>query len=172
MADKETLISSKKVRHNLSSSTYGYSMRHGSRAPPFLIVGLLVVIAILGYNYWNLESTNAVLQADLNDVQYKFRDCVLKKGAAEKYNEALKRRVQEKETELDIERSRVARQEKDLASLQSELHDAKRNREQCEENKKTEILSMQAQVVSSNHVCVEIKKLSIFNIFKLSIFVL
>ncbi len=39
------------------------SMRPQSagRTPSFIVIGLLVVIAILGFNYWNVSSKNAVL---------------------------------------------------------------------------------------------------------------
>lgn len=43
--------------------------RGGGRAPPVILIGLLVMLAILGFNYWLLSSQNADLQQELEKLQ-------------------------------------------------------------------------------------------------------
>lgn len=48
-------------------------MRPASRSPPFLLIGLLVALCILAFNYWNLSSKNGELSRQLESVQVDFR---------------------------------------------------------------------------------------------------
>lgn len=43
--------------------------RGGGRAPPVILIGLLVMLVILGFNYWLLSSQNADLQQELEKLQ-------------------------------------------------------------------------------------------------------
>ena len=46
--------------------------RHSSRTPPFILVGLLVVIAILGFNYWTTSAANRELDETLKTLNAKY----------------------------------------------------------------------------------------------------
>lgn len=43
--------------------------RGGGRAPPVILIGLLVMLVILGFNYWLLSSQNADLHQELEKLQ-------------------------------------------------------------------------------------------------------
>ena len=48
--------------------------RHASRTPPFLLVGLLVVIAVLTFNYWTTSVTNQELEQKLERVNKHYSE--------------------------------------------------------------------------------------------------
>ena len=60
------------------------TMRPQSRSPPFLVIGLLVALVILGANYWSLSSTNSSLSNEIGDLQDQVRQLSLKRISAEK----------------------------------------------------------------------------------------
>ena len=43
--------------------------RGGGRTPPVILIGLLVMLVILGFNYWLVSSQNADLQQELEKLQ-------------------------------------------------------------------------------------------------------
>ena len=45
-----------------------HSNRHGSRSPPFILIGLLVVIAILAFNYWTTSQANRELDERMTQI--------------------------------------------------------------------------------------------------------
>lgn len=46
---------------------------HNQRTPPFLLIGLLVVIAILGFNYWSASSKNNDLHVNVRSMEDKMK---------------------------------------------------------------------------------------------------
>ena len=92
---------------------------HGSKTPPFVLIGLLVVIAILGFNYWNASSKNSVLVAEVQALSDKMRLNSMKQVSIEKRNEALLEQVRNKETESrshkeEAEKHKQMYQQKDI----------------------------------------------------------
>ena len=59
----------------MGSSSQRGQMRptHGSRTPPFVLAGLLVVVIILAFNYWSVSSTNRDLNSELDALHLRYR---------------------------------------------------------------------------------------------------
>ncbi|KAK7066617.1 hypothetical protein SK128_006089 [Halocaridina rubra] len=72
-------------------------MRRGSgRAPPpYILVGLVLVIAILGFNYWTLSTQHADLQQEVEKLQSEVKISAMKQEQSEKKNSALQETVHE-----------------------------------------------------------------------------
>lgn len=49
------------------------------RTPHFLTVGLLVVICILAFNYWNVSSQNKILQKERSEMTRHLEELALKR---------------------------------------------------------------------------------------------
>ena len=75
---------------NMAANSRG-GMRPNSagKTPSFIVIGLMVVIAILGFNYWNVSSKNSVLVKELSEMSERMRLTSVKKLSVEKRNEAL-----------------------------------------------------------------------------------
>ncbi|GFO36980.1 protein casc4-like isoform x6 [Plakobranchus ocellatus] len=56
------------------TSTGRTAQRVPSRTPPFVLIGLLVVLSFLGYSYWSLSSSNSDLSAQLEAIRVEKRD--------------------------------------------------------------------------------------------------
>ena len=118
--------------------------QHSSRTPPFVLIGLLVVCAILAFNYWNASSKNNMLVKDMGELQNKFRTLSMKKVAVEKRNDALLEKLKEGDTELARHKTVLGEKEGDVENLkkaedelQSQLEDVKMNLNNCEERQQT-----------------------------------
>ena len=90
--------------------------------PPFLVIGLLVALGILGFNYWNLSSANVTLSATNIDLQDQIRILTSKrlneeqsKKHVEKKYGLLEQRIAAKDSEIkglldDVEIKKVAQE--------------------------------------------------------------
>ena len=72
-----------------ANSRGGMRPNSASKTPSFIVIGLMVVIAILGFNYWNVSSKNSVLVKELSEMSERMRLTSVKKLSVEKRNEAL-----------------------------------------------------------------------------------
>ncbi|XP_066976132.1 protein GOLM2-like isoform X13 [Macrobrachium rosenbergii] len=71
-------------------------IRRGTgRTPPYILVGLVLVIVILGFNYWTLSSQNADLSQELEKLQSEIKISAMKQEQSEKKNSALQETVHE-----------------------------------------------------------------------------
>ena len=78
----------------MTSNGRGQLRPHSAnKSPPFVIIGLLVVIAILGFNYWNVSSKNALLVNEFNAVTEKEKLLAVKKLSLERRNDDLVKQV-------------------------------------------------------------------------------
>ena len=64
------------MKAEMGSNSRGgfHPSRHASRTPPFLMVGLLVVIAVLTFNYWTTSVANQELEEKLARVNKHFSE--------------------------------------------------------------------------------------------------
>ncbi|VDI77711.1 Hypothetical predicted protein [Mytilus galloprovincialis] len=103
--------------------------RNPSKSPPFLIIGLLVALAILGFNYWNLSSSNGSLSATNMDLQDQIRILTSK-------------RLNEEQSKRDIERKyqlieqRIATKDSEIKKLQEDVDKKGGDVERAENSKK------------------------------------
>lgn len=125
------------------------------RTPPFLVVGLLVVMGILGFSYWSLNTQYTERQEELLKLQERLRIYAEKRESVEKQNSALQSQLQESQNEegkfkiaLDKKQQEVNNlaeqlryKEDDVAKTITQMQELKINVEKCESitlEKKTE----------------------------------
>ncbi|XP_042223426.1 uncharacterized protein LOC121867516 [Homarus americanus] len=71
-------------------------IRRGSgRTPPFIVVGLVIIILIFGFNYWTLSSQNADAQQELEKLQAEIKISAMKQEQSDNKNAALQETVHE-----------------------------------------------------------------------------
>ncbi|XP_053221136.1 protein GOLM2 isoform X4 [Podarcis raffonei] len=80
--------------------------RRGGRLPSFLFVALLLVIAVLAFNYWTTSSRQTVLQEEVAELQGQAKRSDVARGRLEKRNSELllqgelhKKQLEQKEAE-------------------------------------------------------------------------
>ena len=82
------------------STARGQMRPHSSKSPPFLLVGLFVVIAILGFNYWNASTKYAFSRKQVIQLGDKYQELNLKKQGIEKRNLDLSDELSKRKTEV------------------------------------------------------------------------
>ena len=125
-------------KEEMASNSRGalHSNRHGSRSPPFILIGLLVVIVILAFNYWTTSQANRELDEKLTEVnrrhselnaQYLKRknDLLTEIQSKERDNAAHKLNVQELQKRLSETEQNTALLRSELSGLQTELNNNK-----------------------------------------------
>ena len=115
---------------------------HNSRSPPFVLVGLLVVIAILAFNYWGASSSNNELLEENDKLSIQLRQTVNKVEENSKLSEDRLKEINKVQEALDQLKSdhdqktaRLSQLEDELDDKKSELESAQRNTETCEASK-------------------------------------
>ena len=96
-------------------------MRPTSRSPPFLVIGLLVAMCILAFNYWNLSSKNGDLSRQLETLQVDFRTVSDKHLTVEKRAADLASQLSESQTKQNQLQSSLAEKEVKLSELNGEV---------------------------------------------------
>ena len=97
------------------------NMRPTSRSPPFLVIGLLVAMCILAFNYWNLSSKNGDLSRQLETLQVDFRTVSDKHLTVEKRAADLASQLSESQTKQNQLQSSLAEKEVKLSELNGEV---------------------------------------------------
>ena len=93
--------------------------------PPFLVIGLLVALSILGFNYWNLSSANGTLSATNIDLQDQIRILTSKKLNEEQS----KRQIERKYNLLE---QRISAKDSEIKGLQDDVEIKKAAQEKAE----------------------------------------
>ncbi|XP_060064126.1 Golgi membrane protein 1-like [Ylistrum balloti] len=161
------------------------SMRAQSRSPPFLVIGLLVALVILGANYWNLSSSNSKLSFEVAELQDQVRQISAKRISAEKKIDSMaesynrnKETLAQKESDVKSLNSQIGDKVEELQSLGKERESCQNNLKNCEENsngiqqelqkvkEEVEQLRKKEQEVESNtpncdSVCADMRKMII-----------
>ena len=63
----------------MASNGVGRVYPRGGRTPQFLTFGLLVVICILAFNYWNVSSRSKLLQKQVQEMTGTLEELAMKK---------------------------------------------------------------------------------------------
>lgn len=79
---------------------FGVSMKshgvtRGRHSPPFLTIGLVVVIVILSVNYWHSSTRLADLQQQDEELRERFHELLVAKNQLSAKNEILETKVKE-----------------------------------------------------------------------------
>ncbi|XP_071116360.1 pinin-like [Haliotis cracherodii] len=124
------------------------TMRPQGRAPPFLLVGLLVVMCILGYSYWSVASTSSDQASQIVTLQDEVRILSTRKMEADKRSESsndqirtlekrntnLMSELQEKVKAMESVKSELSRKEEDLRNSNTELDNKAEGLTKCEQD--------------------------------------
>ena len=98
----------------------GMRPSNANRTPSFIFIGLLVVIAILGFNYWNVTSKNTTLSRKLTDMSDRLRQTSFDKTSAEARVEEISKRLVEIEKEITQHKQSVQQKGDEINSLTSQ----------------------------------------------------
>ncbi|XP_061451661.1 protein GOLM2 isoform X2 [Rhineura floridana] len=102
--------------------------RRGGRLPSFLFVALLLVIAVLAFNYWTTSSRQTVLQEEVAELQGQAKRNDVARGRLEKRNSELLLQVESHKKQLE-------QKETDHSHLSSQLQARDGQMRKCEESK-------------------------------------
>ncbi|XP_070541724.1 golgin subfamily A member 6-like protein 2 isoform X3 [Ptychodera flava] len=113
---------------NMAANNRGH-MRP-SRSPPFVVVGLLVVICILAFNYWTVSAKNKELVAKTSLLEKEYEATVFKKGALEKRNDVISQDLVGANRKLIEQQKLHATLEERIINLQDENRELKKENDQ------------------------------------------
>uniref|UniRef100_A0ABM5EX38 Protein GOLM2 n=1 Tax=Pogona vitticeps TaxID=103695 RepID=A0ABM5EX38_9SAUR len=102
--------------------------RRGGRLPSFLFVALLLVIAILAFNYWSTSTRQSVLQEEVAELQGQAKRSDVARGRLEKRNSELLLQVESHKKYLE-------QKEADQSHLNSLLQAKDGQIRKCEDSK-------------------------------------
>ncbi|KAH0620148.1 hypothetical protein JD844_014781 [Phrynosoma platyrhinos] len=102
--------------------------RRGGRLPSFLFVALLLVVAVLAFNYWSTSTRQTVLQEEVAELQVQAKRSDVARGRLEKRNSELLLQVESHKKYLE-------QKEADQSHLSSQLQVKDGQIRKCEEGK-------------------------------------
>lgn len=116
--------------------------RRAGRLPSFVLVVLLVVIAILAFNYWSISSRHVLLQEEVAELQGQVQRTEVARGRLEKRNSDLLLLV-------DSHKKQIDQKEADYGRLSSRLQAREGLGKRCEDDKVRTSPLRSAPVVSA-----------------------
>ncbi|XP_074651446.1 uncharacterized protein LOC141906135 [Tubulanus polymorphus] len=125
------------MSNGASSSVRGALRSGGNRSPPFVVIGLVVVICILGFNYWNVSSKNRRFVQEIGELHDKFRLLAIKKISLEKRNQLLIEKNAAHKQQLSKNFALLSDHEKNLGVRDSEMKQKSDELMQCKEKEAT-----------------------------------
>ncbi|XP_022442922.1 protein CASC4-like [Delphinapterus leucas] len=102
--------------------------RRAGRLPSFVLVVLLVVIAVLAFNYWRISSRHVLLQEEVAELQGQVQRTEVARGRLEKRNSDLLLLV-------DSHKKQIDQKEADYGRLSSRLQAREGLGKRCEDDK-------------------------------------
>uniref|UniRef100_A0A9L0RBH3 Protein GOLM2 n=1 Tax=Equus caballus TaxID=9796 RepID=A0A9L0RBH3_HORSE len=102
--------------------------RRAGRLPSFVLVVLLVVIAVLAFNYWSISSRHVLLQEEVAELQGQVQRTEVARGRLEKRNSDLLLLV-------DSHKKQIDQKEADYGRLSSKLQAREGLGKRCEDDK-------------------------------------
>nr|XP_048724289.1 protein GOLM2 isoform X3 [Caretta caretta] len=102
--------------------------RRGGRLPSLVFAALLVLIAVLAFNYWSAASRQALLQEEVAGLQGQARRGEVARGRLEKRNSDLMLRV-------DSQQKQLEQKEADCRHLSGQLQARDSQAARCEDSK-------------------------------------
>ena len=129
--------------------------------PPFLVIGLLVALGILGFNYWNLSSANVTLGATNIDLQDQIRILTSKRLNEEQSKKQVERKYGLLEQRISAKDSEIKGLQDDVEIKKAAQEKAERVENECTTNLQaceTNISGMQQQLAAVSSQLDEFKK--------------
>ena len=96
--------------------------RHG-RGSTFILVGLLLTIFVLAYNYWQLMNMNKTLNENLIQANSEISEVRTARDAGEKQNEICSERIKFFEERIETNQQSMKMKDNDLNDLSAKLKD-------------------------------------------------
>ncbi|XP_033634948.1 golgin subfamily A member 6-like protein 22 isoform X1 [Asterias rubens] len=118
-------------------ATNGMARGHvrGGRAPQFLTFGLLIVICVLAFNYWNVSSKSKILQKQVQEMTSTLEELAMKKIHLEKRSEALQIQITETNRKTMDLRGEKDKCDMDLGKIQLTEKELTQSLDGCEERR-------------------------------------
>ncbi|XP_071795340.1 uncharacterized protein [Asterias amurensis] len=107
----------------------------GGRAPQFLTFGLLIVICVLAFNYWNVSSKSKILQKQVQEMTSTLEELAMKKIHLEKRSEALQTQITETNRKTMDLRGEKDKCGIDLSNIQLTTKELTESLDGCEERR-------------------------------------
>lgn len=111
-----------------------------SRSPPFVLVGLLVVIAILAFNYWGASSKNNELLEEIYGLKDQLQQSVGKVERNAKIGDTRLEEITKLTNELEQLKQEHDRSQTELSEVNDQLNGVKSEVQRCEQEKVTFLL--------------------------------
>nr|XP_005999749.1 PREDICTED: protein CASC4 isoform X2 [Latimeria chalumnae] len=102
--------------------------RRGGRLPSFIFIALLMVIAILSFNYWTVSSKNSRLQDEMVVLQTQVKRTETARGRLEKRNSELM-------VQVDTHKKQIDQKEGEYNNLGNQLQSKEALIRKCEQEK-------------------------------------
>lgn len=111
------------------------NMRSPGRTPPFILIGLLVLVGFLGYSYWSFYAENSLLKSEIETVLVQKKDVDNKRSDSEKNleltreevrrlqssNDQLQKQLQDKDAEINTVKTDMSKKQSEFEELQKNL---------------------------------------------------
>lgn len=121
-------------------------MMRGGKSPNMLVVGLLVIVLFVSYNYWSLSQRNTVLKNVLVADQEKLNEIEEKKIYSDKQNSINLEKLKHLEAKQQSAELALKQKDTEINELGTKLRAKNEDLEKLE----TEIRSVKDKLVSSN----------------------
>lgn len=102
--------------------------RRGGRLPSFIFVALLLIIAILAFNYWSISTHQTALQEEVAELEGQAKRSDVARGRLEKRNSELLLQV-------DSHKKQLEQRDADQGHLSSQLQAKDTHIRKCEESR-------------------------------------
>ncbi|BFY97749.1 hypothetical protein BsWGS_00789 [Bradybaena similaris] len=129
------------------------SPRSPGRTPPFILIGLLVIVGFLAFSYWRLTSTNNDLLAQLETAEIEKKDLDQRTAETEKNLENSREELRASQGKLDQTRKQLQDKESEINNLKADL-----SAKQADAEKSKTLLSSCDAVVAEQKVNLETQK--------------
>ncbi|XP_045072244.1 LOW QUALITY PROTEIN: protein GOLM2 [Coregonus clupeaformis] len=121
--------------------------RRGGRLPSFILIALMVIIAILSFNYWTVSNKQGRLLDELAEVQTQVKRTDAARSRLEKRNSELM-------VQVDTHRKQIDQKEGDNSMLEGKLHTREALIKKCTDEK----MKVQGDVTAQMSEIVRLKE--------------
>ncbi|GFR67366.1 protein casc4-like isoform X6 [Elysia marginata] len=97
------------------------AQRVPSRTPPFVLVGLLIILSFLGYSYYSLSSSNSDLSSQLEAIRVEKRDTDSQRSELEKTLTSIKSQATSLQSESNQLKRDIQAKDAEIQSLKADI---------------------------------------------------
>ena len=104
------------------------------RTPPFILVGLLVLVCFLAYNYWSISSRNSELMAELEVAQKQAREASGGFKQMKDSVDVIRTELSEAKKQIDAQKGVITGKDAEVEKFRKEAYDRKSETETCQKS--------------------------------------